>query len=60
MVQKRTLRDEKVHIPLIPVSMLVVYRHDGSIEVAEVHIPVIPVSMLVVYRHDGSIEVAEG
>jgi hypothetical protein len=24
--------DEKVHIPVIPVSMLVVYRRDGSIE----------------------------
>jgi hypothetical protein len=35
MVQKRTLRDEKVHIPLILVSMLVVYRQDGPIENAE-------------------------
>ncbi len=31
----RTLRDEKVHIPVIPVSMLVVYRQGGPIEDAE-------------------------
>jgi hypothetical protein len=35
MVQKRTVRDEKVHIPVIPVSMLVVYRQDGPIEASE-------------------------
>jgi hypothetical protein len=30
-----TLRDEKVHIPVIPVSLLPIYRKDGPVGKAE-------------------------
>jgi hypothetical protein len=35
MVQQRTLRDEKIHIPVIPVSLLSIYRKDGPVGKAE-------------------------
>jgi hypothetical protein len=45
---------------VIPVSLLPIYRKDGSIDDEKVHSLVIPVSMLVVYRQGGSIEASEG
>jgi hypothetical protein len=62
MVQKRTLRDEKVHSLVIPVSMLVFTgRMVQQRTLRDGKVPnVIPVSLLPIHRKDGPVGKAEG